>query len=232
MAELESRLADLALALEWPVTPDLRAGVSAGLEGSRRRRRLWPLALAAALLAAMLGAGLLITPVRETVAGWLGLSHVEIHRVQRVPTPAASPAGAGSAVGQAEAGRLAGFAVRLPAALGSPREIDFDPRSREVTAVYADALVTEAAGTFPVAFVQKMVGPGTRFEQVTVNGRPGVWLEGEPHAVFYLDRNGQFVNGSLRLAGNTLVWEEGGVVYRIEANVTRERALEVAGTVR
>ena len=229
---LESRLADLGAAIEWPPAPRLEGRVRVAIGASGGRRLRWLAALAAAILVALVAAGLLVTPVRETVAGWLGLRHVEIHRVERLPSPPPSAGTYGHAVSQAEASRLAGFSVRLPGALGPPLEIDFEPRSREVTALYQNALVTEVGGSFPIPFVQKLVGSGTRVEQLTVNGAPGVWLEGKPHAVFYQDRNGQFVNDSLRLATNTLIWEQDGTVYRIESEIGRQRALEIAGTLR
>ena len=37
---------------------------------------------------------------------------------------------------------------------------------------------------------------------------------------------------TLRLAGNTLVWEQDGVTMRLEAQVTKEQALRIAGTFR
>ena len=229
---LESRLADLTGALEWAPTPRLERRVRAALGRPARPAARWVLALAAAVLAALVLGAVSLAPVRDTVAGWLGLRHVEIHRVDRLPSPAASPGGFGNPVSIAEAGRLAGFAVRVPAALGAPREVDFEPRTGEVTLVYTGALVTEAGGSLPMGFIQKMVGPESRVEQVTVNGVPGVWLEGSPHAVVRQDRSGQFVTDSLRLATNTLVWEERGLVLRVESKVSRDRALEIAGTLR
>jgi len=88
-----------------------------------------------------------------------------------------------------------------------------------------------SAGSFD--FISKLVGPDTRIEQVTVNGVPGVWLEGAPHQVFIQPSpgGGSLVSDRVRLAGNTLLWYSDGVTYRLEAKVSKARALEIAGTV-
>jgi hypothetical protein len=67
---------------------------------------------------------------------------------------------------------------------------------------------------------------------VSVDGGQGYWLEGAPHVFFYRDASGNIVNDTLRLAGNTLVWVQDGVTIRLEAQVTKERALQIAATFR
>ena len=82
-------------------------------------------------------------------------------------------------------------------------------------------------------FLGKLAGSGTRIEQVSVGGTQGVWLEGAPHEVFVEPSpSGNVAPDRVRLAGNTLLWYRDGVTYRLEANVTKERALEIAGTAR
>ena len=50
----------------------------------------------------------------------------------------------------------------------------------------------------------------------------GLWIAGEQHVVYWLE-------APPRLAGNVLLWEDGGVTYRIEGKrLTKERALELA----
>jgi hypothetical protein len=67
-------------------------------------------------------------------------------------------------------------------------------------------------------------------EEVSVGGRPGFWITGSPHQFGYLDRTGAFLVETLRLAGNTLLWDSGGVVYRVEGAPTRGAALRVAAS--
>src|SRR5437867_1441669 len=61
---------------------------------------------------------------------------------------------------------------------------------------------------------------------------PGFWLAGEPHQFFYRDPSGNFQADTLRLAGNTLLWEEGGITHRLEAQVSKDEALRIASSVR
>jgi hypothetical protein len=56
--------------------------------------------------------------------------------------------------------------------------------------------------------------------------------DGAPHAFFFVGPSGAIVTGSLRLARNTLVWQRGDVVLRIEGQLTRAQALELASRLR
>lgn len=93
-------------------------------------------------------------------------------------------------------------------------------------------LLTQFRGDFAPEFLGKGIGPGTRLEQVTVNGAPGYWIEGQPHALFYRDANGEIHDDRVRLAGNTLLWEQDGLTLRLESALTREEALRIAESVR
>jgi hypothetical protein len=90
----------------------------------------------------------------------------------------------------------------------------------------------------PLLFVEeslilkKLAGPGTQIEQVAVDGSTGFFLAGEPHLVLLLDANGQVVEESLRLAKNVLIWETGGVAYRLEGDFGKEDALRLAASLR
>jgi len=147
-----------------------------------------------------------------------------------------------------EARQAVSFRVRLPSLpeLGSPDEVyvDDEPPSGRVTAVYAPGpglprtsatgvglLVTAFRARFDEEFVIKEAGPGTRVEQVSVGGDPGYWVEGEPHTVVYVDGRG-LNSDTLRLAGNTLLWERNGVTFRLEADISKEDALRIAASFR
>ena len=58
------------------------------------------------------------------------------------------------------------------------------------------------------------------------------WLEGTPHQFFYRDSAGNPSPETLRLAGNTLLWEQDGVTFRLEAQVARDEALRIASSFR
>ena len=77
----------------------------------------------------------------------------------------------------------------------------------------------------------KVAGPGTRVERLTRRtARRPCWLEGAPHLVYTIVRNGEYPE-PLDLAGNVLIWERGPRAFRLEADVSRERAVEIAESV-
>jgi hypothetical protein len=148
-----------------------------------------------------------------------------------------------------EARRRVRFAVRVPSApeLGAPDDVFVETAgtSDSVTLVYrvragipvsaeagVSAMVVELRGALDEILLGKATGPGTRVEAVTVAGGRGFWLEGTPHQFFYRDPAGNVRPETLRLAGNTLVWEQDGVTIRLEASVTKEQALQIAATFR
>ena len=235
MPELEAALRELSAELDFPPTPDLARAVRARLRPVPPEWRR--LALAAALvLAAVVAAMAAWAPARETVAGWLGVRGVGVQRVHKLPPiPTTSPATFGTETTLAKASARAGFTAREPSGLGTPRVYVADvPSGTEVALVYqtsgGQVVVTELHGTLTVYSFQKLIGPDSTLEPVTVNGRNGWWRSGHPHAFFYDDAQGRGQMDTLRLATNTLAWEQ-GVIYRIEgSSLTRDSALAIAGS--
>ena len=60
-----------------------------------------------------------------------------------------------------------------------------------------------------------------------MNGIDALWFE-EPHEVALLEPDGTRVTHSARLAGHTLIWQEGEVTLRLEGDVDLGRAQEIA----
>jgi hypothetical protein len=54
------------------------------------------------------------------------------------------------------------------------------------------------------------------------------WIAGGEHFFFYRDAQGNVVDTTLRLAGDTLIWEEGGVTHRVEGAPSLAAAIRVA----
>lgn len=247
-AELEATLRDIGRGLEPPDAPHLAARVRARLVERRVRRRSWALALAPALitLIVLAGGGGAVEVVR--------LRGVEVFRVPAVsasPAPSPSPAVARSL----DLGEPANLAVAQ--ALVQPLYASSDPifaapdeiylrrgGNGQVSFVYAarpglpagptghGALVTQFRGVLDTTFIGKGVGPGSKIENVRVGDAPGVWIEGEAHLFFYRDGAGNIVQETLRLAGNTLLWQRESTLMRLEAQVGRQRALEIATSFR
>jgi len=169
----------------------------------------------------------------------------------QTPTPFPS-AGLGVQVSLDEARARAGFALVIPSdpALGAPDQVYLraTPSSTAVSFVYTEragiptspqagvaAIVTEfSGGTVDQQFFGKVIDPATTVEQVTVNGRPGFWIQGTPHFFFYRPAGnpGAVEQETLRLAGNTLIWTQGDLLMRLEAQVDKATALRIAASVR
>ena len=256
--DLEPTLSDIGTRLDGPkrdLWPAVRTSIA-----ERQAQPWWSrfgldrhtLAPIAATLAAILVAALVLTPgFVDALEHLLSIPGVQVFRVSTTPTPmpttGAYVAFPGQRVGSlAEASRLAGFTVREPAALGAPDEIYVDAAPVKVTLVYRarsgmpvtalpgiSALVVEFKGNLDAPILGKAIGPGTTLEAVPLsNGTAAYWLAGQPHQFFYRDSTGNIQPDTLRLAGNTLLWDAGGITYRLEAQVSREEAVRIASSFR
>ncbi len=167
------------------------------------------------------------------------------------PTP--SPAlGLGTLVSLDDAKARAGYAVVVPndPLLGAPDEIYLRavPSSTAVSFVYkvrlgiplsveagVAAVVTEfGGGTVDDQFFGKVIGGDTTLEKVVIDGEPGFWIQGKPHFFFYrvAGSTGSVEQETLRLAGNTLIWQRSGLLMRLEAQVDKATALRIAASFR
>ena len=237
-AELERALDDLRADLAWPATPNLAPAVSARLAGARRPRRSRGVALprpvpvvAVAAVLALLTL-LAIPATRSAIAGLLGVAGIEIRFGDDPPAePGRRSSHLGTAVSLTEARAAVAYDLEVPA-LGPPDGVWLDRRvpGGAVTLEYRDGSVlwTQFRGGLDSELIRKVLGPGTRLEEVTVDGGTGYWISGAEHSVLYLTPSGDVREDRARVAGNTLVWEVGGVTYRLEADVGRGEALRIA----
>jgi hypothetical protein len=251
--QLERALADIGDRLDYPRTnmwPAVRARIA-----ERRALPWWSflvgprLAPVAATLALLIVVTALLTPgIAARAAEVLGLPGIQIFRVRETPPPVANAPLTfdGQKVSSlAEASRIAGFEVRAPAELGAPDAIYVETGPVRVSLVYTarsgipvsrstglSALVVQVRGSLDPNVMGKAVGPETALESVPVGGGPGYWMAGQPHQFFYRDSSGNVLPETLRLAGSTLLWESGGVTYRLEADVTKESAVRIALSLR
>ncbi len=249
MPELEDQLTALAAAIAWPTTPQIRVPVPA-----LRREIPWvrPLALAAAAVLIVAAALLAFPPSRDAIANWLNL-HTIFQRVPNMPTPSPHPSGPlGERLGlgnpttlETAQGNLSWHIV-LPSSLGQPDEVYYQapgigPSSGEVSLVYASrpgikvagqtgvsVLITEARGKVNEQFFGKMLGPDATVEPVNVAGHQGYWIAGSPHGFVFIDESGNYRDETMRLATNTLLFDDNGTIVRIEGDMTKDQALQIA----
>jgi hypothetical protein len=225
-----------------------------GVPVGKRYRPRWALAAAAAIVIA--SAGLLaFPPSREAIANWVNV-HTIFQQVPHLATPSPQQPGPlgkrlglGGRTTLANAQRQIAWHIAIPSTLGQPDEVYLQPpldspAQGEVTLVYAtrpgipvagqtgvSLLVTEARGAVDQNFFGKMIDPGTTtLEAVTVAGHQGYWISGPLNEFFFTDANGNFRNETVRLAANTLILDYAGTVIRIEGNLTKVQALEIAAS--
>lgn len=240
MPELERQLRQLGNALELPATPDLVAAVRAriGEEREPRLRMRRSLVLAIAALALALVAAMAVPQARTSILEFL---HIKGASVERVPTlPSVSVAGLdlGDPVSLEEARGAISFEISQPElpGLGRPDSIYVDRATPGGQVFFLwgtedrpQALLSEFRGEVTGELIAKQAGEGTTIEPVSVQGgAPGFWVAGASHVVYYLDRDGEIREETIRLSRHALLWEQNDLTLRLEGGFGKDLALELA----
>jgi hypothetical protein len=136
---------------------------------------------------------------------------------------------------------LGGLLVPELPALGGPDHVFFDDRTQSAALVWGarDGLpadpdtglgivVTQfSAGIGPETF-EKVIHGGTRVEQVAVGGTTGYWIDGGEHFFYFRTADGNVLETTIRMVGNTLMWERDGLTLRIEGAPSLADAVRIA----
>lgn len=241
----EARVQTLARAFTYPPAPDLsRTAVLRPAVGRPAIRRwVW-----AAVIALVLLAGLFSIPsVRAAVVEFLRLGAVRIFLAEPTPSPGphqeSAPPPPPTATASASLLDLAGettlaaarqqtpFPILLPtypAGLGQPDHV-FVQELEGPTIVLVWMQPGQPAR---VRLSLTQIGAGFSFdkrnlrmiEESSVAGRWALWLDG-PHLL-------EASNGDPKLRrlvqGHVLLWEQGGVTYRLETELSLDEARKVA----
>ena len=242
MIELERALLAIGRDIAVPEAPDLTAAVLVRIDRPRvsHPRRRWVLAVVAMI--ATLAATLAIPEARSALFRVLRIGGERIELVDQLPAVTPAPTGLdlefvlGVRLTLEEARHTSGFDLReldetpdrvYKGARGTVWFLYGTPE--RVRLLVAQTPLHTVAEDF---ILKKFAGPDTQVEHVVVDGSTGLFLGGEPHLVLLLDAGGQVVHESARLAKNVLVWESGGVAYRLEGDFDRETALRLARALR
>ncbi len=161
-----------------------------------------------------------------------------------VPGPPGSTLGLGRVVTLEEARALSRRPLALPSdpTIGQPDAIWVDAaRGAQIAMVWAATPDLPATtdpgiglvlmtfdGSIDPGYFTKIIGSGTVVERIRVDGRPGYWIEGDPHFFFYESSAGVVVEDSRRWVGDALLWSDGSTTYRLETSAGRAAALEIA----
>jgi hypothetical protein len=208
-----------ALPIAFPDEPDLAPRVLALLD--RPARRWW---LVPALVAlAVAGALFAIPQTRAAILDLFRIGGVEVRRVETQPRAPVRPAALGREVSLATALSNVDFPLLAPR----------DPFTAYVDGPMVNLrwkryVLTQWRGE-QLPYAQKQVGPRSQTVGVEVRGTTGLWITGARHEIIYRDpATDQIVAKSRRLVGNVLIWEAGGVTYRLEGARTVADARAVA----
>lgn len=174
--------------------------------------------------------------LREAIRDFLGIESVDVERVPQLPPAQERPlvTGLGERVSLDTARKRIDFTPRIPALPRAPQiHVAAQPLGGRISFLYPRAnrpplLVTEFRGEAPRILVRKLLGPGTRVEELRIAGDPAIWLSGRPHVFVFTDAGGQIRQERVRLAGSTLIRASDGLVVRIEGARSRAEAIRIA----
>jgi hypothetical protein len=231
MSELELRLSALRDEIAWPETPDF----ALELEPARPPRRplLRPLALGLAVALAVLAGVLALSPgARSAFLELFRLEGATVELVETLPEVEAQRPDFGEQVSREEAERRIGFELLD---LGEPDAV-FVRGQTMASLVYGPVdsprlVLSQLRGTVWDGFVKKAAGTGTTVEEVTVDGERGLYVTGDDHYVMFIDENSSITDEPTYLAGTVLLWNRGPLLLRLEGDLTRAEAVELAESV-
>jgi hypothetical protein len=126
---------------------------------------------------------------------------------------------------------LDGVTVEVdPEVTGTAAPVSFDlpgpGQSRVIEVEERPILVSTISGTLSPGMITKSVQSSAQVHEVDVDGAPGLWIAGPAHEIGYESPSGLPVFE--RMAGNTLLWQRGDVITRVEGFDALEDALAFA----
>lgn len=245
--ELERQLRLLGAAIDWPPTPELAEDVADRIgEDAPRGWRLWGPARRGLAL------GVLTAVVLVGTVGGIGfaLGGLQVIFSDRAPGTPLAPTvvlqrGFGQPVSLDEARAELGGTLLMPSdpAVGRPDHVFFQEKTGAVALAWGSreglpadrktglsVVVTEfPADIGPSTFV-KIIDEGALIQRTSVGNASGFWVEGGQHFFFFRTADGKPLETTLRLVGNTLMWERDGLTLRIEGAPSLEVALRIAAS--
>lgn len=169
------------------------------------------------------------------------------------PHAEATPVGSGLLLGRrvtlAEAEAAVRYRIQVPslARLGEPDEIylrTLPDGNQMVSFVYlprpgfpeteetgVGVLLMQFEARDNVEYLGKRISEGNAYFGVDVNGQQAVWIGGSHNLTLLSDPSRGCCEEPDRTAGNVLLWEVDGAIFRLESSLSIEDAIEVAESV-
>lgn len=128
----------------------------------------------------------------------------------------------------------AGFPIRLPTTpptLGLPDGVFYqDMNGPTVILLWLDdATPDQAAHSLHIFGSGTIVTKGNPpvVAETTVNGNPAIWTEG-PYMLRYGEEGATHWETRYLVSGRVLIWEQDGLTYRLESDLSMDEAIEMA----
>lgn len=225
MNEFERRLKEHAAALPYPPTPTIHW--KRPRRFTTRKRQMLRVALVGALL-------VLALPLYAALERLhIGAIQITIDDPATLDAPLLQLTTLPGAVDLAAARQRFPHPLLLPAALPAPDQVFIQAADQVVILAWLSADHSQVEWLlYQIAtengYGYKLVPELT---ETTVNDQAAVWLD-QPHVVFFGDSGGIAQTYGHLVEGGVLVWEVGGVTYRLETTADLEAVRTVAESLR
>jgi hypothetical protein len=169
------------------------------------------------------------------------------------PRAEATPVGTGLLLGRrvtlAEAQAAAPYRIHVPATerLGEPDEVYLRtlpdgnqmvsliylpaPRLPETEETGVGALLMQFEARDNVEYLGKQIAEGSGDFGARLNGQRAVWIAGSHNLTLLSDPSRGCCEEPTRTAGNVLLWEHDGLIFRFESSLPRAEAIAIAESV-
>lgn len=230
-SELEQKLRQAAQNMEYPPTPMIDVPFHQSPQRRSNYRYAWQLAILIMVIAVSL---LMWEPARAKVEVWLGLSSVEIVPPEQAPPADIELIEAVTLSQQttlAEAQAQTRFTLQYPAEIGLPDEVYVQGEAYQagVIMVWRDE---QNAVAYAFYQLPNSLGFYKGIEAVVVTeveeSMIALWLDA-PHT-FWADSEQELVQQAYLIEQPVLIWESGGILYRLESNLSLEEVIPIANS--
>jgi hypothetical protein len=234
VSSLEQRLHELGHELTFPPEPDLLPRVRERVHGRPFPWRAVAVAFAVVVLA--VAVAFAVPPARSAILRWFHLGGASVELVDTLPhaTERGQAQGLGRPVSLAEAERRVGFELALPPLDREPERayVIGDSIATVLLRSHGRTVLLSEFPSFGEDAMKKLAVNATVIEAVDVRGKPGLWIQGAPHVLTWMDRETGYRERPILVKGNVLLWLNGGQTLRLEGRLSKAQALDLARSIR